>query len=67
MQGYEKFDAQERALELFRKFASQHNVHMSIVIHPRSGVAVAKHASDTSHGDTMSALTAKRLMARRCP
>jgi len=33
--GYEKFDAQERALELFRKFASEHNVHLSIVIHPR--------------------------------
>ena len=33
--GYEKFDMQERALDKFRKFASNKNVHLTLVIHPR--------------------------------
>merc|ERR1711871_1127897 len=33
--GYEKFDMQERALDKFRKFASNKNVHVTLVIHPR--------------------------------
>lgn len=31
----DRFEAQERALESFRRFATQHNVHISLVIHPR--------------------------------
>ena len=33
--GYERFDAQERALHEFRKFATAQNVHVTLVIHPR--------------------------------
>ena len=33
--GYERFDAQERALHEFRKFATNQNVHVTLVIHPR--------------------------------
>ena len=33
--GYERFDAQERALQEFRKFATAQNVHLTLVIHPR--------------------------------
>ena len=33
--GYERFDAQERALCEFRKFATAQNVHVTLVIHPR--------------------------------
>lgn len=33
--GYERFDAQEKALHEFRKFATAQNVHVSLVIHPR--------------------------------
>lgn len=31
----DKFDIQDKAIEAFRQFASQHNVHVTIVIHPR--------------------------------
>lgn len=33
--GYERFDAQERAIHAFRKFATAQNVHVTLVIHPR--------------------------------
>lgn len=33
--GYHKFDLQDRAIEVFRKFASSANVHVTLVIHPR--------------------------------
>lgn len=33
--GYEKFDLQDSAMEAFRKFATDHDVHITIVIHPR--------------------------------
>jgi twinkle protein len=33
--GFERFEAQERALEQFRRFATEKNVHLSLVIHPR--------------------------------
>ena len=33
--GYERFDAQEKALHEFRKFATTQNVHVTLVIHPR--------------------------------
>ena len=35
MQGYERFDAMERCLTKFRRFATEKNVHLSLVIHPR--------------------------------
>ena len=33
--GYEKFDIQDKAIEKFRAFATNKNVHISIVVHPR--------------------------------
>eukprot|EP00658_Telonema_sp_P-2_P021192 TRINITY_DN18428_c0_g2_i1.p1 TRINITY_DN18428_c0_g2~~TRINITY_DN18428_c0_g2_i1.p1 ORF type:complete len:197 (-),score=43.24 TRINITY_DN18428_c0_g2_i1:134-724(-) len=33
--GYDRFDAQDRAIEKFRKFATSKNVHVTLVIHPR--------------------------------
>lgn len=33
--GFDRFDAQERALDRFRAFASRRNVHVTLVIHPR--------------------------------
>ena len=32
---YDKFDMQDVAIEKFRKFATQHNVHVTLVVHPR--------------------------------
>jgi energy-coupling factor transporter ATP-binding protein EcfA2 len=33
--GGDKFELQDRAIEAFRQFASQRNVHVTLVIHPR--------------------------------
>jgi twinkle protein len=33
--GMERYDIQEKALDKFRTFASKHNVHVTLVIHPR--------------------------------
>jgi len=33
--GYERFEIMDRAIEKFRAFATEHNVHVSVVIHPR--------------------------------
>lgn len=33
--GYEKFDMMDKALDSFRKFSSTHNIHITLVIHPR--------------------------------
>jgi twinkle protein len=39
--GFDKFDMQEKAIERFRTFATKHDVHVTLVIHPR------KEADDT--------------------
>ena len=33
--GFDKFERQDAALDKFRKFASQKNIHVTLVIHPR--------------------------------
>jgi len=33
--GFERFDHQDRAIQKFRQFATQRNVHVTLVIHPR--------------------------------
>ena len=32
---FDKFDAQDMAVDIFRKFATRHNVHVTLVVHPR--------------------------------
>lgn len=32
---FDKFDIQDMAVEKFRKFATEHNVHLTLVVHPR--------------------------------
>ena len=32
---WDKFDVQDIAIEKFRKFATEHNVHLTLVVHPR--------------------------------
>ena len=32
---FDKFDVQDVAIEKFRKFATDHNVHLTLVVHPR--------------------------------
>ncbi|KAJ9058475.1 hypothetical protein DSO57_1011852 [Entomophthora muscae] len=33
--GFERFEIQDEALSLFRRFATQQNVHVTLVVHPR--------------------------------
>lgn len=33
--GFERFEIQDEALSLFRQFATQQNVHVTLVVHPR--------------------------------
>ena len=33
--GYDKFDVQDNAINMLRQFATQNNVHITLVIHPR--------------------------------
>jgi hypothetical protein len=33
--GFDKFDVQDKALDRFRSFATRHDVHLTLVIHPR--------------------------------
>lgn len=39
---WEKFDVQDVAIEKFRKFATEHNVHVTLVVHPRKEDESAK-------------------------
>ena len=39
---WEKFDVQDMAIEKFRKFATQQNVHLTLVVHPRKEDEAAK-------------------------
>lgn len=39
---WEKFDVQDVAIEKFRKFATQQNVHLTLVVHPRKEDEAAK-------------------------
>ena len=32
---FDKFDTQDVAIEKFRKFATEHNIHITLVVHPR--------------------------------
>ena len=44
---WEKFDVQDIAIEKFRKFATQQNVHLTLVVHPRK----EDEAVSLGHGD----------------
>lgn len=39
---FDKFEVQDLAIEKFRKFATEHNVHVTLVVHPRKEDAAAK-------------------------
>eukprot|EP00934_Nitzschia_sp_Nitz4_P003292 Nitzschia sp. Nitz4//scaffold73_size107353//30756//34545//NITZ4_004311-RA/size107353-processed-gene-0.20-mRNA-1//-1//CDS//3329557449//3282//frame0 len=39
---WDKFDTQDIAIEKFRKFATEHNVHLTLVVHPRKEDEAAK-------------------------
>jgi len=48
--GFDKFELQERALEKFRRFATNKNVHLTLVIHPRKEPENAKLSMSSVFG-----------------
>jgi twinkle protein len=47
---YDKFDMQDLAIEKFRKFATNYNVHVSLVVHPRKEDEGAKLGISSFYG-----------------
>ena len=46
--GIEKIDAQDEVIDKFRKFASEKNVNITVVIHPRKEEVLSSSSSLTS-------------------
>lgn len=47
---FDKFDVQDVAIEKFRKFATERNVHITLVVHPRKQQEAAKLSMDSIYG-----------------
>ena len=47
---YDKFDMQDIAIEKFRKFATEYNVHVTLVVHPRKEDEGAKLGISSFYG-----------------
>jgi twinkle protein len=47
---YDKFDTQDMALEKFRKFATEKNIHVTLVVHPRKEDEGAKLGISSIYG-----------------
>lgn len=47
---YDKFDMQDIAIEKFRKFATEYNVHVTLVVHPRKEDENAKLGISSFYG-----------------
>jgi twinkle protein len=47
---WDKFDTQDIAIEKFRKFATEHNVHVSLVVHPRKEDESSKLSMSSFYG-----------------
>jgi twinkle protein len=47
---FDKFDVQDIAIEKFRKFATEHNVHLTLVVHPRKEDETSKLSISSIYG-----------------
>lgn len=47
---FDKFDVQDVAIEKFRKFATEHNVHLTLVVHPRKEDESSKLSISSIYG-----------------
>jgi len=56
-----KFDAQDRALHMIRKFANDHNVHVSLVIHPKKQEAGTMLSTESIYGSAKSSQEADNV------
>jgi twinkle protein len=47
---FDKFEVQDIAIEKFRKFATEHNVHVTLVVHPRKEDETSKLTISSFYG-----------------
>jgi twinkle protein len=59
---FDKFDIQDTAIEKFRKFATSHNVHISLVVHPRKEDEAAKLSMSSIYGSAKATQEADTVM-----
>lgn len=59
---WDKFDVQDQALEKFRKFASERNVHITLVVHPRKEEEGMKLGMNSIYGSAKATQEADTVM-----
>jgi twinkle protein len=59
---FDKFDVQDMAVEKFRKFATDRNVHITLVVHPRKQQESAKLSMDSIYGSAKATQEADTVM-----
>jgi twinkle protein len=59
---FDKFDVQDVAVEKFRKFATDRNVHITIVVHPRKQQESVKLSIDSIYGSAKATQEADTVM-----
>jgi twinkle protein len=59
---FDKFDAQDIAIEKFRKFATERNVHLSLVVHPRKEDESARLGISSIYGSAKATQEADNVL-----
>jgi hypothetical protein len=59
---FDKFDVQDMAVEKFRKFATDRNVHITLVVHPRKQQESTKLSIDSIYGSAKATQEADTVM-----
>jgi twinkle protein len=59
---FDKFDVQDLAVEKFRKFATDRNVHITLVVHPRKQQESVKLSMDSIYGSAKATQEADTVM-----
>ena len=59
---FDKFDVQDIAIEKFRKFATEKNVHVTLVVHPRKEDESAKLSISSIYGSAKATQEADTVM-----
>ncbi|GAB5353025.1 hypothetical protein AAMO2058_000003100 [Amorphochlora amoebiformis] len=62
-----KFDAQDNALDLFRRFSTKHNVHITLVIHPRKEMDSAQLGISSIFGTAKASQEADNIIILQKP
>ncbi len=60
--GFDKYDIQDAAIETFRKFATERNVHVTLVVHPRQEDEGVKLGIDSLFGSARATQEADNVL-----